>query len=115
MEQKKITQHDYNIAEEEFKLYIRESDYLLRNDESIIIHIDGANFSKRTNKLALNYKRLVFKLLVDTAKSVIKEFKGAKLGYVCCDEISILLDGKCLEFNDNNRIQKILSKSVSLC
>ncbi|MDE6284447.1 MAG: tRNA(His) guanylyltransferase Thg1 family protein [Bacilli bacterium] len=114
MEQKSVTQHDYNVAEEEFKYYIRESDYLLRNDESIIVHIDGANFSKHTNKLSNDNKRLIFQLLVATAKSVIKEFRGAKLGYVCCDEISILLDGKYIEFNDSNRIQKILSRSVSL-
>lgn len=47
MAQKKITQKDYKAAEKTFERYMREADVLLRNDEYVIIHLDGVNFTKR--------------------------------------------------------------------
>ena len=110
MEQKKITQKDYIVDGKEFEPFIRESDVLLRNDEYIVIHLDGVHF---TSGFFRNFpkekKKKVFDCLVNATKTMCNYFKSSRVAYVYGDEVSIILQGDLVKENYNNRIQKLCS------
>lgn len=112
MAQKKITQKDYKAAEKTFERYMREADVLLRNDEYVIVHLDGVNFTKRYfSKFDCTERKQVFCDFVSAAIELCGFLKGSRLAYACGDEVSVILQGDAVKDNYNNRIQKICSIS----
>lgn len=106
--QKKITQYDYNKAGKVFDSHIKESDYRLKPDEYIVVHLDGVKFtSNYYKKMTEKNRKTVVGLLVKVAKELCNTFNSIRISYVCSDEVSLVLDGK--EKLYGNRINKILS------
>ena len=105
-----ITQKQFKEADKIFEKYKNNTDIVLNENEYIVVHIDGIKFtSKYLKNLPNDFKEKVFNVLVDTAIKLCNEIKSVKVSYVCSDEISLLLDGKNIADNYNNRIQKITS------
>ncbi len=112
MGQKYITQKDYIRAGEKFEPYIRETNRLLRNDEYIVMHLDGVKFtSKYLKSYDSNVKKQFFDCLVSSAIELCDYFQGSRIAYVYGDEVSIILAGDAIKNNYNNRIQKLCSIS----
>ena len=115
MRQKYITQTQFKEADKKFETYKKNTDVVLNADEYIVVHIDGIKFtSKYLKNLPKDFKEKVFNVLVDTAIKLCNEIKSVKVSYVCSDEISLLMDGKNIAENYNNRIQKITSRISSI-
>ena len=113
--QKKITQYDYKKEGKQFENYIRESDFRLKTDESIIVHLDGVGFTRKYYKhLSSENKKLVIKAIADSALKICSEILSVRIAYVFCDEVSFILDGKNIQTNEHNRINKIMSKFTSM-
>lgn len=108
--QKIITQGEYTAKGLQFENNIRESDYRLRTDEYIVIHVDGVKFtSKYLHNMSLNELKECNDALVEAAKSICCNFDSIRLAYVSNDEVVFLLAGKYVETNYHNRIQKLSS------
>lgn len=113
--QKKITQYDYKKEGKQFENYIRESDFRLKTDESIIVHLDGINFTRKYYKLlSSENKKLVIKALADSALKICSEISSVRIAYAFCDEVSFILDGEDIRANEHNRMNKIMSKFTSM-
>ena len=114
MKQKRITQSDYINDGRSFEPFIRESNVLLRNDEYIVIHLDGVHF---TNKYFRGFSQKercdIFKSLVNSTKELCKYLTSTRVAYVCGDEVSVILQGDLVKENYNNRIQKLCSIASS--
>lgn len=112
--QKKITQGEFVSVGKNFENYIRESDFRLRTDESIVIHLDGVGFThKYYKKFSENTKNRVVEILADAAKRICQDIKSIRVAYVCSDEVSFVLDGQEIKINDHNRLSKLVSKFAS--
>lgn len=108
--QKKVTQGEYTAKGLQFENNIRESDYRLRTDEYIVIHVDGVKFtSKYLHNMSLNELKECNDALVESAKKICGNFDSTRLAYVSNDEAVFLLVGKNVETNYHNRIQKLSS------
>lgn len=113
--QKKITQYDYKNAEKQFENYIRESDFRLKTDESIMVHLDGVGFTRKYYKhLDAENKKAVIKAIADSALKICSEISSVRIAYAFCDEVSFVLDGEDIQVNEHNRINKIMSKFTSM-
>lgn len=113
--QKKITQYDYKNAEKQFENYIKESDFRLKTDESIIVHLDGINFTRKYYKqLDAENKKAVIKAIADSALKICSEISSVRIAYAFCDEVSFVLDGEDIQANEHNRMNKIMSKFTSM-
>ena len=100
------------------KLYYEDrSGYSLTRRSNVMIRLDGKAFHTLTRGMKRPYDENFSKLMDDTAKYVVENIQGAKIGYVQSDEISILLtdydDIKTDAWFDYN-IQKMCSISASL-
>lgn len=110
MRQKIITQSNYINDGRIFETFIRESSILLRNDEYIVIHLDGVHFtSKYFRSFSQEERYYIFKSLVNATKELCKYFTSTRVAYVCGDEVSVILQGDLVKENYNNRIQKLCS------
>lgn len=113
--QKKITQYDYKNEEKQFENYIRESDFRLKTDESIIVHLDGVGFTRKYYKqLDAEKKKAVIKAIADSALKICSEISSVRIAYAFCDEVSFVLDGEDIQANEHNRMNKIMSKFTSM-
>lgn len=113
--QTKITQYDYKNEGKQFENYIRESDFRLKTDENIIVHLDGIGFTHKYYKqLSAEIKKLVIKAIADSALKICSEIPSVRIAYAFCDEVSFVLDGKEIQTNEHNRINKIVSKFASI-
>lgn len=113
--QKKITQYDYKNEEKQFEKYIRESDFRLKTDESIIVHLDGVGFTRKYYKqLDAENKKAVIKAIADSALKICSEISSVRIAYAFCDEVSFVLDGEDIQANEHNRMNKIMSKFTSM-
>lgn len=108
--QKKISQYDYKNKGKIFEPYIRESDYRLKTDEYIVIHLDGVGFtSKYYKNISNNARKIIVNALMQVAKELSEKINSVRVSYVCSDEISLILDGHDIDSNFHNRINKIIS------
>lgn len=97
-----------------FEYFIRESDFCLRTDEYIVVHLDGVEFThKYYRKFDSDIKSKVVKALAESAKEMCLENSSIRIAYAYSDEVSFILEGKDIAINDNNRINKIVSKFAS--
>lgn len=112
--QKKITQGEFVSVGKNFETYIRESDFRLRTDESIVIHLDGVGFThKYYKKFSNEIKNKVVEALANATKRICQDIKSIRVAYVCSDEVSFILDGQEIKINDHNRLNKLVSKFAS--
>ena len=107
---KKVSQFDYNKLGEKFFPLIRETDFSLKSNEYIVIHLDGVKFTSRYLKtIDKSIKKQVFECLTNAAIELCKYFKGSRVAYVYGDEVSVLIQGDLVKENFHNRIQKLCS------
>lgn len=113
--QKNISQYQFCKTAESFKSYIRESDICLRTDEYIIVHLDGVDFThKYYRQYNSEIKGRVVNAIAESAKEICSKISSIRIAYACSDEVTFILDGKDIVSNNNNRLNKIISKFASM-
>ena len=113
--QKNISQCKFCKTAESFKSYIRESDICLRTDEYIIVHLDGVDFThKYYRQYNSEIKGRVVNAIAESAKEICSKISSIRIAYACSDEVTFILDGKDIVSNNNNRLNKIISKFASM-
>lgn len=98
------------IKEEKFNIYERETDIILRTDELIVMRFDGIDFTKKnlrkfSNEEYLAYNRVIELCIFD----LFLMHPNIKVGYFGVDEISLILCGRSVIENYDNRLQKLIS------
>ena len=92
------------------KKYEESWDFKIPPHMSVVIRVDGKNFSKLTSHLLKPFDNVFHSIMDTTAVDVAKEIDGCKLVYTQSDEATFILnnvDNQTLYFN--GRIQKIVS------
>ena len=113
--QKNISQYQFCKTAESFEFYIRESDICLRTDEYIIVHLDGVDIThKYYRQYNSEIKGRVVNAIAESAKEICSKISSIKIAYACSDEVTFILDGKDILSNNNNRLNKIISKFASM-
>ncbi len=113
--QKNISQCKFCKTAESFKSYTRESDICLRTDEYIIVHLDGVDFThKYYRQYNSEIKGRVVNAIAESAKEICSKISSIRIAYACSDEVTFILDGKDIVSNNNNRLNKIISKFASM-
>lgn len=95
---------------ENLKKYEESWDFKIPPHMSVVIRVDGKNFSKLTSHLLKPFDNVFHSIMDTTAVDVAKEIDGCKLVYTQSDEATFILnnvDNQTLYFN--GRIQKIVS------
>lgn len=114
-QQKIITQYEFCKAGKSFEFYIRKSDIRLKKDKYIIIHLDGVRFTRKYYKrLNSEVKERVIKALAISAQEICSKIPSIRIAYAFSDEVSFILDGQDIESNEHNRLNKLISKFVSM-
>lgn len=92
------------------KKYEDSWDFKIPPHMSVIIRVDGKNFSRITKELNKPFDPVFHAVMDNTMVEVSKEIDGCKLAYCQSDEVTFILnnvDNQTLYFN--GRIQKIVS------
>ena len=98
------------MNKEILKKYEESWDFKIPPHMSVVIRVDGKNFSKLTKNLVKPFDNVFHSIMDTTVIDVAKEIDGCKLVYTQSDEATFILnnvDNQTLYFN--GRIQKIAS------
>lgn len=93
-----------------------EENYNMRipSQSTVIIRVDGKNFSKITRQLEKPFDKVFSSIMISVMKEMAPRIDGCKLAYTQSDEISFMLSNKEYETPYfGNRIQKIASISAA--
>lgn len=84
----------------------------IKEDESMIVRLDGVGFSTYTKSFTKPFDPLIVYAMAKTTEDMLQKFYFATTGYTHSDEITLIFpNGK----TENGRMQKILTKMAGYC
>lgn len=105
-----MSKNAYMQKEDKFSKFERETDMILRPDELIILRFDGVDFTKHNLRKFTLLELQSFKNIIELGLlELCSKHTSIKIAYYGADEISIILNGRSIIDNFDNRIQKLLS------
>lgn len=109
-----MKKNTYMQKENKFNGFERETDIILRPDELIVLRFDGVNFTKNHLRKFTLVEVQLFKSVIESSLLELCSIHASiKIAYYGADEISLILNGRSLEDNFDNRLQKLLSIMTS--
>ena len=108
------TQHPTSLPlASRMKQYEESYDFTLTPSSTIILRLDGHNFSRFTSNFARPFDQRIHDAMITTCSDLLKFFPQASVAYTQSDEITLVFPAGVGAFNE--RVQKLASLAASYC